>query len=43
MIGSDKPVYTRVKILSVAFQKGEGGGVTYTEEGKNKNKFVIFP
>lgn len=43
MIGSDKRVNTRVKIFSVAFQKGEGGGGTYTEKGKNKNKFVIFP
>lgn len=42
MIGSDKHVNTRVKIFSVAFPKDEGGGGTYTEKGKNKNKFDIF-
>lgn len=38
MIGSDN----RVKLFSVAFQKGEGGGGTYTEECKNKISLLFF-
>lgn len=38
MIGSDK----RVKLFSVAFQKVEGGGSTYTEECKNKISLLFF-
>lgn len=42
MIGSDIRVNTRVKIFSVAFQKGEGEGALILRKVKTKTSLLFF-